>query len=40
MKFDCKLKQIVIDLLFVIGEFICRIINSRQRNRNPDDYDY
>lgn len=37
---NCRTRQIVIDLLFVIGEFACRIINSRQRNRHAEDYDY
>ena len=40
MKINCNTKQVLVDLLFVIGSFICRIINRRQRDREPEDYDY
>jgi len=40
MPINRNVKQIVIELLFVVGEFLCRLIHSRQRNRDPDDCDY
>jgi hypothetical protein len=40
MRINRNVKQILVELLFVIGEFICRLINKRQRNPNPDDDDY
>lgn len=40
MRINRNLKQVLVELLFVIGEFICRLINKRQRNRDPDDDDY
>jgi len=40
MRFSCNTKQVLVDLLFVIGSFLCQLISRRQKNRNPDDYDY
>lgn len=40
MRLSCNTKQVLVDLLFVLGSFICQLISRRQRNRIPDDYDY
>jgi len=40
MRIGINVRQIIVELMFVVGEFICRLINRRQRDRNPDDYDY
>ena len=37
MRINRNVKQILVELLFVVGEFICRLINKRQRDRDPDD---
>lgn len=41
MRINGNVKQVVIELLFVIGDFICRLIHNRQRERcreRDDDY--
>ena len=40
MRINRNVKQILVELLFVVGEFICHLINKRRRNRDPDDDDY